>query len=195
MNIELTKLAVGEGVAGETGRTGAVVGAWLVVADGVGAAHAGRRHRSVRALVDVDALAERAVAPVAAHADAHVGTDTVVADALLVGWAGLVGAAGALLGLDAALAVRVTVCTAGALADEAAPAVTADGSRRARRAGALVDVGTTGQSATGEAGCAHALGQAVDEHALCVRAAGDVLAGICGRRPWGKVKEAAVTRN
>lgn len=121
------------------------------------------------------------VAGVAALANAHAAADELVLDALLAGGARRAGTAHVgRLGLLATAAVRVARHAARALAREGARLVVADRARRARIDRAFVDVATAvlQPGLTGVTVAAEARRYIVQQHAVRVRAAGQVLARV-----------------
>lgn len=163
----------------EARRALALVTAGQVLADRVDAA--GGLLPQLHALVDVPALAGLVVARVTALADAHAVAREFILDALLSGGAGRTRAAHVgCLGYLAAAAVGIALHAARALAREGAGLVVADRARRTRIYRALVDVpaavlhaGLAGVTVAAEAGR-----HVVQQHAVRVRPAGQVLAWV-----------------
>ena len=170
-----------ERIAFEAGRAGTVVAAGQVLTDGPEAA--GRLvGGGFEALVDVAAESGGRIANPSAGAD----TDASAAaggNADLSAWARIAGGASGWSGDSLATSglERLAFKSVGALADESAGLISADGAigagRFARRALVNVDAASVGSS--GESGRAHALGNVADEHALLIGRAAHVLARIC----------------
>lgn len=172
-------LAEREGVAVEARRALALVATGQVLADGVDTT--GRLVARLEALVGIAALATFGVARVASLADADAAADELVFDALFALRTGGVGSTDVgQPGLLATAVVGVADHAARTLAGERARLVVADGARWTRVDRALVDVAAAVLHAgtARETVLAQAARHVVQQHAVGVRSARQVFAGI-----------------
>ena len=171
-----------ERIAVETRRTHTFVAPGQILAYGVDTAS--RLISELETFVDISAFAGLGVPDVALPADAHVGPERVVGDALLRRRARVLRVARhGTVRARAATVVGVAAAAAGALAREAPGLVVAHAVAGARVRRALVDVHASPDDPddAGEPGTAHALRHSVCQHALGVWAAVNEFTRICNQ--------------